>query len=133
MSHRRGFSLTEVLIAIVIVSILVLIAYPKLTNAMVTTNVRGARITIVNMIAKARAVATQSNRRSAQLEFAGNNVFITAAPRAVTLAGSDRDTIGTVQKMRTCPHPGLPGRAPGRPAPPPMLLPSSGRREMREP
>jgi len=99
VSHRKGFTLTEALIVIVIVGILVLIGYPKVSTAMVTTNVRGARTTIVNMIAKARAVATQSSRRSAQLEFVGNTVMITATPRVVFLLGSTKDTVGTMQNL----------------------------------
>jgi prepilin-type N-terminal cleavage/methylation domain-containing protein len=99
VSHRKGFTLTETLIAIVIVGILVLIGYPKVSSAMVTTNVRGARTTIVNLIAKARAVATQSNRRSAQVEFVGNNVLVTATPRINVLAGSPKDTVGGVQNL----------------------------------
>jgi prepilin-type N-terminal cleavage/methylation domain-containing protein len=98
VSHRKGFTLTEALIVIVIVGILVLIGYPKVSTAMVTTNVRGARTTIVNMIAKARAVATQTSRRSAQLEFVGNTVLITAAPRASGVNGT-KDTIGTMQNL----------------------------------
>ena len=100
MSHRKGFSLTETLIAIVIVSILVLMGYPKLTSAMVTTNVRGARTTIANMVSKARATAIQTNRRSAQVEFVGNNVLVTAAPRTkAPLAGNTKDTVGSVQNL----------------------------------
>jgi prepilin-type N-terminal cleavage/methylation domain-containing protein len=101
VSHRKGFTLTETLIAIVVVSLLVLIGYPKFSNAMVTTNVRGARTTIVNMIAKARAVATQSGRRSAQVEFVGNNVLVTATPRRTPplVPANDRDTVGVVQNL----------------------------------
>jgi len=98
VSHRKGFTLAEALIVVVIVGILVLIGYPKVSGAMVTTNVRGARTTIVNMIAKARAVATQSNRRSAQLEFVGNTVLITATPRASGINGK-KDTVGTMQNL----------------------------------
>lgn len=98
MSHRKGFTLTEALIVVVIVGILVLMGYPKVSRAMVTTNLRGARTTIVNMIAKARAVATQSSRRSAQLEFVGNTLLITATPRASGVNGT-KDTIGTMQNL----------------------------------
>jgi prepilin-type N-terminal cleavage/methylation domain-containing protein len=100
VSQPKGFTLIETLIAIVIVSLLVLIGYPKVSSAMVTTNVRGARTTIVNMIATARAVATQTNRQSAQLEVVGNNVLVTARPRRnLPTAGNDRDTVGSVQNL----------------------------------
>jgi prepilin-type N-terminal cleavage/methylation domain-containing protein len=98
VAHRKGFTLTETLIAIVVVSLLVLIGYPKAVNAIATTNVRGARTTVVNMIAKARTVATQTNRRSAQIEFIGNKVLVTAAPRP-NPAGGAKDTIGPVRDL----------------------------------
>lgn len=99
MAHRKGFTLTETLIAIVVVSLLVLIGYPKAVKSIATTNVRAARTTVVNMIAKARSVATQTNRRSAQIEFIGNKVVVTATPRLVTLAGSSKDTISAVRDL----------------------------------
>jgi prepilin-type N-terminal cleavage/methylation domain-containing protein len=100
VSHRKGFTLIEMLIVIMIIGILVLIGYPKVSRAMATTNVRGARTTIVNMIAKARAVATQSNRQSAQLEFVGNSVLVTAQPRA-SLVNGTKDTVAGVQNLNT--------------------------------
>lgn len=99
MHYRKGFTLTETLIAIVVISLLVLIGYPRAVNAIATTNVRGARTTVVNLIAKARAVATQTNRKSAQVEFVGNKVLVTATPRSGVLNGSTKDTVGAVQDL----------------------------------
>jgi prepilin-type N-terminal cleavage/methylation domain-containing protein len=99
VAHRKGFTLTETLIAIVVVSLLVLIGYPKAVNAIATTNVRGARTTVVNLIAKARAVATQTHRKAAQIEFVGNKVLVTATPRRGVPNGSSKDTIGPVQDL----------------------------------
>jgi prepilin-type N-terminal cleavage/methylation domain-containing protein len=99
VAHRKGFTLTETLIAIVVVSLLALIGYPRAVNAIATTNVRAARTTVINMIAKARTVATQTNRRSAQIEFTGNKVVVTATPRLVSLAGSSKDTVAPVRDL----------------------------------
>jgi prepilin-type N-terminal cleavage/methylation domain-containing protein len=100
VAHRKGFTLTETLIAIVVVSLLVLIGYPKAVNAIATTNVRGARTTVVNLIAKARAVATQTSRKAAQVEFIGNKVLITATPRRGVVGNANiKDTIGPVQDL----------------------------------
>jgi prepilin-type N-terminal cleavage/methylation domain-containing protein len=95
VGHRKGFSLIEALMAIVVVSLVALIGYPKAMNAIATNNVRSARTTVINMIAKARAVATQTNRKSAQVEFVGDKVLVTATPRRVP-AGGSKDTVGSV-------------------------------------
>jgi len=85
------------LMVIVIVSLMVLIAYPKVSSAMITTNVRGARTTLANMFAKARTVATSGSRRTA-VRFNGNQVYVTAAPRMNPGAGTI-DTVGAVENL----------------------------------
>lgn len=100
MTRRNGFTLIETLLAIAIVSIIVLIGYPKISSAMIKTNVRGARTMVANMFAKARTASTQTNRKTL-LNFTSNRVWITASPRLVTLAGSTVDTIGPVRNLNT--------------------------------
>ena len=62
MRSRNGFTLVETLIVVVLLGLMTLIAFPKMSSAMVRNDLRGARTTMVNMIAKARAAAVQSNR-----------------------------------------------------------------------
>ena len=99
MTRRSGFTLIEMLMVIVIVGILVLIGFPKVSSAMVKTNVRGARTTLANMFTKARTVATQTNRKT-RLKFSGNQVWIVASPRLLPGAGTV-DTIGPVENLNT--------------------------------
>ena len=99
MTRRSGFTLIETLMAIVIVAMLVLIGFPKVSSAMVKTNVRGARTTLANMFTKARTVATQTNRKT-RLKFNGNQVWIVASPRLLPGAGTV-DTIGPVENLNT--------------------------------
>jgi prepilin-type N-terminal cleavage/methylation domain-containing protein len=99
VSRRRGFTLIETLLVIVIISILVLISYPKISSAMVKTNVRGARTMLANMFAKARTAATQTNRQT-RLRFSGNQVWIVASPRLLPGIGAV-DTIGPVENLNT--------------------------------
>jgi prepilin-type N-terminal cleavage/methylation domain-containing protein len=96
VSHRRGFTLIETLLAIVIVGILALIGYPKVSRGLVKTDVRGARTTLANMFARARTAATTGNRKTA-VQFAGNQVLVTASPRLT--AGGSIDTVGAVQDL----------------------------------
>lgn len=99
MTRRSGFTLIETLMAIVIVALLVLIGFPKVSSAMIKTNVRGARTTLANMFTKARTVATQTNRKT-RLKFNGNQVWIVASPRLLPGAGTV-DTIGPVENLNT--------------------------------
>lgn len=98
MRQRNGFTLIETLMAVVIVGALVLIGYPKVSRAMVTTDVRSASTAIANMFARARAAATAGSRQTAVV-FSGNQVLVTAKPRLIASAGSTIDTIGGVMDL----------------------------------
>ena len=100
MRNRAGFTMIEIAVALTIVSLLVLIGIPRFNEAMAKQNVRGARTMLVNMVAKARAAATQTNRRT-RLVGNGNRAWIVATPRAVFLAGSSFDTLGVVENLNS--------------------------------
>jgi prepilin-type N-terminal cleavage/methylation domain-containing protein len=95
---RNGFTLVETLIALVVVSLLMLIVFPKVGRALVRHNLRGARTTVVNAAALARAAAQEGTRVS-WLKFDGTQVLVVARPRMVNLPGSDADTVGTVRDL----------------------------------
>jgi prepilin-type N-terminal cleavage/methylation domain-containing protein len=95
---RSGFTLVETLIALVVVSLLMLIVFPKVGRALVRHNLRGARTTVVNAAALARATA-QEGTRSSWLKFDGTQVLVVARPRLTQLAGSNADTVGTVRDL----------------------------------
>ena len=99
MTRRNGFTLIETLIVIVIVGLLVLIGYPKISAALVATDVRGARTALINAVARARAAAMQGSRVT-WLKFEGNRAIILSRPRRVPDGGlSDADTIGVVLNL----------------------------------
>lgn len=100
MRNRAGFTMIEIAVALTIVSLLVLIGIPRFNEAMAKQNVRGARTMTVNMVAKARAAATQTNRLT-RLVVNGNRVYIVATPRATALAGSSFDTLGPVENLNS--------------------------------
>ena len=95
MRSRNGFTLVETLIVVVLLGLMTLIAFPKMSSAMVRNDLRGARTTMVNMIAKARAAAVQSNRVT-WIKVEGNTVYVGATPRLVPVAGSTADTVGPI-------------------------------------
>jgi len=97
--RRDGFTLVETIIAVVILSLLVLIGLPKMSSAMAQNDLRGARTTMVNMVAAARAASVQSNRLT-WIKFVGNTAHVLARPRLVAVGGAavePSDTVGTVR------------------------------------
>ncbi len=96
--RRGGFTLIEMLVALVVVSLVLLIGLPKFTSAMTAQKLRGSRTTVVNLLAKARAASTESNRLT-WLKVSGNKAWILARPRTVAAAGSNADTLGVVEDL----------------------------------
>jgi prepilin-type N-terminal cleavage/methylation domain-containing protein len=95
---RNGFTLVEALIVVVLLGLMVLIGFPRMSSAMVQSDLRSARTTMVNMVAKARAASVQSSRIT-WIKIEGNSVYVGATPRLVTLAGSPSDTVGAVEDL----------------------------------
>ncbi len=97
MRSRNGFTLVETLIVVVILGLIMLVGFPKMSSALVRNDLRAARTAVINLTAKARAVAAQSNRRT-WVKFNGNHAFVIARPRTAAGAG-DVDTLGGVQDL----------------------------------
>ena len=98
MRSRNGFTLVETLIVVVILGLVMLIGFPKMSSALVRNDLRAARTAVINLTAKARAVAAQSNRRT-WVKFNGNHAFVIARPRLTVGGGGDVDTLGGVQDL----------------------------------
>jgi prepilin-type N-terminal cleavage/methylation domain-containing protein len=96
--RRHGFTLVETLISIVLVSLLMMIVLPKVRTALARNNLRGARTTVVNLAARARAAA-QEGTRVTWLKIDGTRVLVIASPRRVFVPGSNVDTVGMVQDL----------------------------------
>jgi prepilin-type N-terminal cleavage/methylation domain-containing protein len=94
---RSGFTLIEALIVVVILGLVVLIGYPKVGAAMVRTDLRSARTTVINLVATARAASVQTNRRT-WIKLEGNKAYVLARPRQMAGAGTV-DTVGRVQDL----------------------------------
>ncbi|HKT59697.1 MAG TPA: GspH/FimT family pseudopilin [Gemmatimonadales bacterium] len=100
MRRLAGFTIIETMIAVVIVAIMSVMAYPKLRNSMIKANVRGARNQVANMLTAARTTSEQSNR-STTLIFSGNVARIEASPRRKTTGSGTVDTVGTLVNLNT--------------------------------
>lgn len=96
--RRNGFTLVETLLAVVVAGILMMMGLPRLQLAVTQSSLKSARGAVAGMYSRARAVAIETNRRTA-LQVDGNSLLITATPRLVAAAGSSIDTVGVVQDM----------------------------------
>lgn len=94
---RRGFTLIEMLIVIVLIGLVGAIAVPRLRDAFESTSVRGARVAAGTLAAKARAAAVARGCRSA-IHFSGTDgtVWVTVC-KVDTAAGID--TLGGVEHL----------------------------------
>lgn len=99
VTRRHGFTLIETLLSVVIVSILLIMVVPKVGSALARHNLRGARTTVVNATALARAAA-QEGSRSAWLKVDGTRALVVARPRMVADAfNSTADTVGPIRDL----------------------------------
>jgi prepilin-type N-terminal cleavage/methylation domain-containing protein len=94
---RRGFTVIEMLLVIMIIGIATLIGLPRMSAGATSASVRGARTTLINLLARARIAATETNRISV-LKIDGNNVAILLRPRRLPGAGN-ADTLGQVVQL----------------------------------
>jgi prepilin-type N-terminal cleavage/methylation domain-containing protein len=98
---RNGFTLVETLIVVVLLGLMTLIAFPKMSAAMVRNDVRSARTTVINLVAQARTVAAQSSRLT-WVKFEGNTAHVLARPRRKPGGGAPvdlADTVGTIHNL----------------------------------
>jgi prepilin-type N-terminal cleavage/methylation domain-containing protein len=95
---RAGFTLIELMIAISIVGLLMLFGIPKAQAAFRQTQLRSARNAVINLYYQGRARAINESR-TVTINLNGTSVWLTAQPRRTPVAGSDRDTVGTVQNL----------------------------------
>jgi prepilin-type N-terminal cleavage/methylation domain-containing protein len=92
---RSGFTLIEALVCVVVLGLICLIGFPKISAAMVRSDLRSARTTVVNLVATARAASIQTGRRT-WVKFDGNNAYVLIRDANETVTA---DTIGAVQNL----------------------------------
>lgn len=98
--RRAGFTLIELLIVVVIIGVISMFAFPRLTSAYQASGLRGARARLITVYGAARAAAVQTNR-PVRIHFAGDVMWVTATPRLKTVGSGTADTILPVQSFST--------------------------------
>jgi prepilin-type N-terminal cleavage/methylation domain-containing protein len=99
VSRRRGFTLVETLVVVVVMGLVSLIALPSLQNAWAHSSVLSAKSKITSLYYRARATAIESSRNTV-LVVNGGNAYVLARPRLNGGAGTF-DTITPVENMYT--------------------------------
>jgi prepilin-type N-terminal cleavage/methylation domain-containing protein len=99
VSDRRGFTLIETMVALVVVSLCLLIAVPHVRDAFAQNTLLNSRAKVVSLYSAARAVSSSSGRVS-YLHLDGNTVYVTAQPRRKTGAGTS-DSISVPENFQT--------------------------------
>lgn len=95
---RYGFTLVEALIVVVVLGLIMVIGFPKISAAMVKSDLRSARTTVVNLVATARAASVQTSRTT-WLKFEGSTAYVLVRPRLPADGNGDADTVGTVHDL----------------------------------
>lgn len=93
LSKSSGFSLVEMMIAIVVAGLMLAMAMPRLREGLVARDVKSARATVANMYARARVNALQT-RKATTVHFSATEVWVTTP-----LAAGGLDTVGAVVNL----------------------------------
>lgn len=96
MAPRKGFTLIEVMIVIVVAGLLFLIGLPRLRDAVLRNNVYQARAAVSSLYARARAVSVEQGRMS---YLARNGNRVTVLVRIAPAGAAWADTIGVVEDL----------------------------------
>jgi prepilin-type N-terminal cleavage/methylation domain-containing protein len=99
VSRRHGFTLIEMLMVVVIISLTMLMALPRFRTAVNRSNMLSARAKVMSSYSAARAAAAGSGRLTT-LHVNGNQVWVTASPRLKAGAGAS-DTIVLPKNLNT--------------------------------
>jgi len=90
--NRSGFTAIEMVIVVVLIGIIAMIGFPKISKTLDKTNLRSARDAVGTLAGTARAAAIQRGCRGV-LHFTANTVWVTTACPAKV------DTVSGVQDL----------------------------------
>jgi prepilin-type N-terminal cleavage/methylation domain-containing protein len=98
--RRSGFTLIEILVAVVVMGLMVLIGLPRIREMFIQSNVLGSRRQVVNTYLRARSIAVEQNRR-AIMKLDANRLLVVTRPRKDGTAddGIACDTVVKPQRL----------------------------------
>ena len=90
--NRRGFSMIELMVVVVMVGLMTLIGFPRIQSQLTRSEVRSAASRVSAIYAQARANAIQTGRTTT-VNVEGNRLWLTVN------VGGTVDTVGVVQHL----------------------------------
>jgi prepilin-type N-terminal cleavage/methylation domain-containing protein len=101
VSRRHGFTLVEMLMVVVIISLTTLMALPRFRDLVNRSNLLSARAKVMSSFSAARATAAGSGRVTT-MNISGNRVWVTAAGRLkIPIGANTIDTIVLPKNLST--------------------------------
>ncbi len=95
-SLNRGFTLLEILTALVIAGVVMAMAVPSFREMMIHENVRQARANVTLRLAGARSIAVQRGCEAVlHFDQASSRGWVTTC----SLGGGDKDTLGMIENL----------------------------------
>ncbi len=95
-SFNRGFTLLEILTALVIAGVVMALAAPRFREVMTHENVRQARANVTLRLAGARSIAVQRGCEAVlHLDQTSSRVWVTTCRPE----GGDKDTVGFIENL----------------------------------
>ena len=96
-TNNKGFTVTEILIVMIIIGVMAAIAIPRLRGSTEKQGVRSSRAALQTLVAKARGAAIQRGCPSTLHLVAPGRVWVTAC--RMTAVGGTLDTLGTIENL----------------------------------
>jgi len=101
MANRRGFNLLEMIVVMVVIGLLIAISAPRIKDGLEKINVREAKVSMANYVARTRGSAVARGCRTVMHMTQGTagKVWITSCKPSDVGRSLAVDTIGTVDNI----------------------------------
>ncbi len=101
LTNRRGFNLIEMIVVMIVVGLVIAISAPRIKDGMAKINVRSAKVSMANYVARTRGSAVARGCRTVLHMTQGTTgrVWITSCKTSDVGVTVAVDTVGTVDQV----------------------------------
>ncbi len=101
ITNRRGFNLVEMIIVMIVVGLVIAISAPRIKDGMEKINVREAKVSMANYVARTRGSAVARGCRTVlhMTQGTAGKVWITSCKASDVGRSLAVDTVGTVDQI----------------------------------
>jgi prepilin-type N-terminal cleavage/methylation domain-containing protein len=103
MRNQRGFTLIELIVVVMVIGVVIGIAAPRVKDGMEKINVREAKVSVANYVARARGSAVARGCQSTLNMTSGTTgrIWVTSCKSGDFGRTVAIDTVGTVEQLAT--------------------------------